>query len=538
MFQLLVSAQSTFNAMHPMSIQQPPYNYTAHGSFFDAFEIDESPNFFDGFLVFGRGVLRNPGITLDARRGMAMKVNTNGDLMYQREYNHTDTTAETSFGSWFFSSVVQDHNSNYRAIMTITDGLASHRRYLLTTDLFGDPIENVLIDSIYSYDRHFTTYFDDRDSTIILGLGDFPSNYTPNLVDYSILWKLDTLGNTIWKIEYNECSSIHHIEPCPDGGYYLSAGNILGYCDNNLYWDEQRVVIRVDENGEEMARWTQNGYCNFEIVFAIPIENNQIVVIGKINPDEQVQPTDFTGDIYSTILQYQDGEIIEVGERKYYWDEMAPILPMDARRLSDESGFVFTGAFGDEVNDQIMGFLAKIDNDRELLWARNYIYFDPIPEDNNNAWHYLNSFKETSDGGYVAVGYIEQRGNNPNPLLESPWIVKVDEYGCLEPGCQLVNVDEIVIGLENTMSVFPNPVSDVCTIEFNLQNSNNLQDILQKAELTIFDLQGKEIMRINLGQQLNGNQLQFSVSHLASGMYLAHLTSEGKWLDSLKIVTK
>ncbi|MEZ4798628.1 MAG: hypothetical protein R2809_02390 [Flavobacteriales bacterium] len=28
---------STFNAMHPMSIQHPPYNYTAHGSFFDAF---------------------------------------------------------------------------------------------------------------------------------------------------------------------------------------------------------------------------------------------------------------------------------------------------------------------------------------------------------------------------------------------------------------------------------------------------------------------------------------------------------------------
>ncbi|MEZ4798627.1 MAG: hypothetical protein R2809_02385 [Flavobacteriales bacterium] len=252
-----------------------------------------------------------------------MKVNTNGDLMYQREYNHTDTTAETSFGSWFFSSVVKDHNDNYKAIMTITDGFASHRRYLLTTDLFGDPIENVLIDSIYSYDRHFTTYFDDRDSTIVLGLGEFPSNYTPNIVDYSILWKLDTLGNTIWKLEYDECSSIHHIEPCPEGGYYLSANNVLGYCDNNLYWDEQQVVIRVDENGEEVARWTQNGYCNFEIVFAIPIENNQIVVIGKINPDEAQPINSWTGDLYSTLLQYENGEIIEVGERKYYYYEMA-----------------------------------------------------------------------------------------------------------------------------------------------------------------------------------------------------------------------
>lgn len=523
--------------MHPIAIQQGPYNYMPHGICWDVFEIDVSPNFLDGYLMFGNGVLRSASVTLDYRRGIAMKVNTNGDLMYQREYNHTDTTAETSFGSWWYSSVVQDHNENYRAIMSITDGYASHRRYLLTTDLFGDPIENVLIDSIYSYDRHWVTIFDDSDSTLVMGLGYRPENFSPTLSNECILWKIDTLGNTIWKKEFSECYTINHVEPIPEGGYYISGVNFLGYCDNNLYWDEQRVVIRVDENGEEVTRWTQNGYCNFEIVFAIPIENNQIVVIGKINPDEQVQPTDNTGDIYSTILEYQNGEIIEVGERKYYWDEMAPILPMDAKRLSDESGFVFTGAFGDEVNDQIMGFLAKIDNDRELLWARNYIYFDPIPEDNNNAWHYLNSFKETSDGGYVAVGYIEQRGNNPNPLLESPWIVKVDEYGCLEPGCQLVNVEEIVIGLENTMTVFPNPVVDVCTIEFNLQNSNNLQDILQKAELTIFDLQGKEIMRINVAQQLNGNQLQFSVNHLAPGIYLAHLTSEGKWLDSVKIVT-
>ncbi|MEZ4798626.1 MAG: hypothetical protein R2809_02380 [Flavobacteriales bacterium] len=124
--------------------------------------------------------------------------------------------------------------------------------------------------------------------------------------------------------------------------------------------------------------------------------------------------------------------------------------------------------------------------------AKNIFIFHALENSTGNAWHYLNSFKETSDGGYVAVGYIEQRGNNPNPLLESPWIIKVDEYGCLEPGCQLVNVEEIVIGLENTMSVFPNPVSDICTIEFDLQNSNNLQDILQKAELSIFDMQGKK----------------------------------------------
>jgi hypothetical protein len=80
-----VFAQTTFNQMHAISIQQPPYDYMPHGVAYDVFEIDVSPNFYDGYLLFGGGVMRSAGVTLDYRRAMAMKVNTNGDLMYMRE---------------------------------------------------------------------------------------------------------------------------------------------------------------------------------------------------------------------------------------------------------------------------------------------------------------------------------------------------------------------------------------------------------------------------------------------------------------------
>ncbi len=535
LFAVSLKAQNTFSQMHAISIQQPPYNYMPHGVAYDVFEIDVSPNFYDGYLLFGGGVLRSASVTLDYRRAIAMKVNTNGDLMYMREYNDVDTTMETSFGSWYYSSIVQDHNENYRAIMTITDGLASFKRYMLTTDLFGDPIDLVLIDSVYSDDRHFTTYFDHRDSTLLLGLGINPENGNANAVDYSVLWKLDTLGNTIWKKEYEECFVINNIKEIPSGGYILSGINIFGIC-NDLYPDDEAVVIRVDENGEEEARWSHNNFCVGEIVHPIPIENDQIVIVGKVNPEEYDGIAPWTGDLYSSVLEYQNGQLIEIGEQKTYYREHAPVRPMQAQKLSDGSGYMFTGSGSFTEFDQLVGYLAKIDNNRDSVWFRAYVYFEPLENSLGNGWHYLNSFKETSDGGFVAAGYIQQRGNNPNPLLNSPWVVKVDEYGCIEPGCHLVNVEEIVIGLENTMSAFPNPASDYVTIQFENADSNSLHDKLQDGELIFFDMQGREVYRTNTRSAGFGGQMTIDIQNLPAGSYTAQWISKNQWLDSVKIL--
>ena len=528
-------AQTTFNQMHAISIQQPPYDYMPHGVAYDVFEIDVSPNFYDGYLLFGGGVMRSAGVTLDYRRAMAMKVNTNGDLMYMREYNDIDATMETSFGSAFYSSVVQDHQENYRAIMTITDGLASFKRYMLTTDLFGDPIDLVLIDSVYSNDRHFTTSFDHRDSTILIGLGVNLENGNANLTEYCVLWKLDTLGSTIWKKTFEECQIVSSIKAFSTEGYLISGGNLNGYCDG-VYYDDDRTLILVDENGEEEARWAENGYCSWEVALPVPIESNQIVIIGKKNLNEYDGISPWSGDVYSSILEYQNGQLVEVGEQKIYYREGAPVRPMQAKKLSDGSGYMFTGSGSFTEYDQLVGYLAKIDNNRDSVWFRAYVYFEPLENSWGNGWHYLNSFKETSDGGFVAVGYIQQRGNNPNPLLDSPWIVKVDEYGCIEPGCHLVNVEEIVIGLENTMSAFPNPASDHVTIQFTHPEGSSLDDLLQNGELIFFDTQGREVYRTNTRSAGFGGQITIDINHLPAGLYSAQWVSGKQWLDSTKIL--
>jgi hypothetical protein len=115
-------------------------------------------------------------------------------------------------------------------------------------------------------------------------------------------------------------------------------------------------------------------------------------------------------------------------------------------------------------------------------------------------------------------------------------VVKVDEHGCIEPGCHLVNVEEIVIGLENTMSAFPNPASDHVTIQFTHPEGSSLEDLLQNGELIFFDIQGREVYRTNTRSAGFGGQITIDINHLPAGLYSAQWVSGKQWLDSTKIL--
>ena len=91
----------TFNQAHPVSCQWPPYNYTSHGVFENVFSVDETNNYFDGYLAFGVGVLCNPDSTSYYRRNFSSKLNTSGELMY---WNRYDNDTSNFNENWFYYS--------------------------------------------------------------------------------------------------------------------------------------------------------------------------------------------------------------------------------------------------------------------------------------------------------------------------------------------------------------------------------------------------------------------------------------------------
>jgi hypothetical protein len=99
-----------------------------------------------------------------------------------------------------------------------------------------------------------------------------------------------------------------------------------------------------------------------------------------------------------------------------------------------------------------------------------------------------------------------------------------------------VNVEEIVIGLENTMSAFPNPASDVVTIQFTNPEGSSLDDLLQNGEIILFDIQGREVYRTNTRSANSNGQITIDIQHLPAGLYSAQWVSGRQWLDSINVL--
>ena len=127
----------------------------------------------------------------------------------------------------------------------------------------------------------------------------------------------------------------------------------------------------------------------------------------------------------------------------------------------DQSGYVAVGVATYEPGI-FGGALAKVSPEGDSLWLRHYKYVSsPL------AIHYLYDLEATPDGGYVMVG--EARAGIADTLFPPPvqqgWILKVDEWGCLVPGCQLdVATKDAPAGEGMRLKVYPNPASEVLYI--------------------------------------------------------------------------
>jgi hypothetical protein len=185
------------------------------------------------------------------------------------------------------------------------------------------------------------------------------------------------------------------------------------------------------------------------------------------------------------------------------------------------------------------GHAAKFDSQTgETIWYHTYNH---APADEAIANEELWDIVQAPDSGYVMAGWLSQtflQGFNSQDV----WMLRVDNDGCLEPGCLLVGIDEQVIGLQEVMSVYPNPVrSDgLINIHFEQKAGIEMPYTNESSSLVLLDMQGKEVYREQLKPQ--GSQASFThviqTHGLATGYYTLHWTSGSQWFDSINVVAE
>lgn len=170
--------------------------------------------------------------------------------------------------------------------------------------------------------------------------------------------------------------------------------------------------------------------------------------------------------------------------------------------------FRFDDSRNSDEEFRTTGMLAKVSNEGDSLWMREYTIVDYAPVD-----HFIRAMEKTDDGGYVMYGHTKFHNTLDVRTGDSgaeAWILKVDTHGCLVPGCHIktsTSENELLLNVK----VYPNPVSNQLYIWHS--GGNRKYKLVDNSGVLVYKFEKKSVQETII----------LNVSHLHSGLYYLHV---------------
>lgn len=123
------------------------------------------------------------------------------------------------------------------------------------------------------------------------------------------------------------------------------------------------------------------------------------------------------------------------------------------------------------------GLITKTDLDGKLIWNRSYI---ARGNEFNFNFNEFTNIKRLNSGGYIICGSNDYYDHIERSL--QGWLMKVDEYGCLIPGCHLVNT---ILQDKIDLKFYPNPATHYISVIHGSNKSMNLEMFNQKGNMVL-----------------------------------------------------
>jgi hypothetical protein len=545
-----IAQTPTFNTATPINFHNPPYNYLPYGRIEDVMEVDSPFNQNDGFLAFGVGKIYSPLEVFHETSVFSIKYDQYGNMQWANVYEEEENN-KTEFyngGAYTFYDFIQTDEGILGLICEREVTILGYPMecYITYFDYDGAitqqfPLNshignNYLFHSIQKRGNELLTTGKYRDSLMLAN--------AEESVPYINAFDLET-GNLIWERYFEDLLSItdHHIDNNEIWllAYAQSPTEPWSACWGDFNPENGSLfVVRLDNEGNELARLEKPSQCNDLWTHGAVTTNNRLVVFGKESNEDPDSPGSSYNSYFSSEFVFVNDEIIEVGPHKTYMEgrgfgEVRELLH------HEDGSFTQAGwhrAYIPEYDaTRNSGYLMRFNEERDSLWYRNYGYYNNEPINGGiEAHHRLSSAKITSDGGFVCVGNIEQGPNDPQPNLETPWIFKVDEFGCLEPGCQLVdNVDEILTNLNGTLELSPNPASSFTKVKATLPSQLAAG---KHIEIAVHSAEGRQVFNETLQNEVLKEGKLIRVEDFTSGMYYVSLVVDGRLVDMETLVVE
>ncbi len=376
----------------------------------------------------------------------------------------------------------------------------------------------------------FCTY-QANENKILYGFWYLPNNSNDVLLR---LLATDSLGSQNWSRTYqctdNNCwLRPQHIMSTQDGGYLLTAVEQRNMSGSGADEHEVSTLIKTDSLGVLEWRIYPGGlgmpYTSDDILATLTDDGN--ILCTWLDREKRTvfgdnvffyQNEDMA--IWFAKIDLNGNKLWEknITEELEYWG-ITDNLHQHFQMLSLSDGHIALIS-GDEI--------IKLNHNADVIWARNIRPHILQPPNAGEFTHVLlYSITETSDNGFLCAGEALIKPGDAFPeWTQTGFVIKVDEYGCLEEGCQFVNVEEV----ENKggMLIYPNPVKDYFIVNYNIiQASKNIS-------LLVTDVNGK--IMYNKTLDIPQDEIIIHTDEFPAGQYFCTLKTDNNTIKTEKFI--
>ncbi len=388
--------------------------------------------------------------------------------------------------------------------------------------------------------------------------------------------KLDSSGDSLWVKAYGgegiEWTS--RMIQLDDGGYIL-----VGY--GNSFGDQSEVdgyMVRTDKTGEVIWDKIVTGSKDDRVTGIVQEHSNSFLIniATKNTPSGVFRPLlmriDSMGNetwsrLYDTDEQHcglffkkshlggylfngcRDFDVTDSKDKffesmmrgdslgNFQWTTYFPHFKNKSvanfRELKDGS-IIVVGTDRDFASSYY-GWIGKIDLNGTVLWEKHYTLEGALGP------FLLYDIELAKDGGFVAIGTVNQTIENSNHPQPQIWVLKVDSMGCWQGNC---SEDELIVTSPITTSIdapidsssldvdffhlYPNPSTNRSNVTFHTAfvSSNRV--------LLLYDVWGRLVQKIVLQSGQQHLILDAAELGLSDGVYILALKVDGTAIQQEK----
>ncbi|WP_264789602.1 T9SS type A sorting domain-containing protein [Aureispira anguillae] len=323
---------------------------------------------------------------------------------------------------------------------------------------------------VLNYVEHTPCVYVDSDNSYIIGYQqDNLSGVNINYTVRSKLEKIDSLGNSVWVYQSPNTQQIHGVNDLiksKDGGWVIASA-----------WGSERLGAT--------GTWSTP----IQEAYVYKLDSSRNFLWGtKFHSDA------LTTANFQKIVALEDSSLVAFGTVVRLYPQPNPIYNI------------------------IHGRIVKLSPNGDSIWSREYEYLNAA-----NSAYTIYDAERTPDGGFLICGEANIIGTG---VHQQGWLLKLDEEGCLVPGCHLVSgVLPTQRPAALNLLLYPNPTTDYLNVHY--YNPSPQEDL----SFRVLDVQGRLLKEYKTYDQSDKTYI-LSVYDLEAGVYILELRQKGALIGS------